>query len=153
MGRGHGGYTEISSGHNYKDSGGRKVTDSGSIFVAEKYIDAGYESVFRQRHENRQTYDLTIKTSDDVHYVKNIEVKQVVSTNPSKLATNTREAFDQVKEGGTVAIYLSKMKQSSDSERFAREGFAEAQRKGWIVGKVEVWFSDTKTVNEKFDLN
>ena len=153
MGRGHGGYTEISSGHNYKDSGGRKVTDSGAIFVAEKYIDAGYESVFRQRHDNQQTYDLTIKTSDDAHYVKNIEVKQVVSKNPSKLATNIDNAFNQVKEGGTVAIYLSKMKRSDVSERFAREGFAEAQQKGWVIGKVEVWFSDTKSVNDKFDLN
>lgn len=153
MGRGHGGYTEVSSSHSYKDSGGRKVTDSGSIFVAEKYINAGYESVFRQRHENQQTYDLTIKTSDDAQYVKNIEVKQVVSANPSKLATNIGDAFDQVKEGGTVAIYLSKMKRNEASEKFARDGFAEAQRKGWVVGKVEIWFSDTKSVDDKFNLN
>jgi len=153
MGRGYGGYTEISPEHSYKDSGGRKVTDSGSIFVAEQYINAGYESVFRQRHENQQTYDLTIKTSDDVQYVKNIEVKQVVSTNPSKLATNIGAAFEQVKEGGTVAIYLSKMSRNETSERFVREGFAEAQRKGWVVGKVEIRFSDTKSVNEKLDLN
>ena len=40
MGRGKGGYTQIQT--NYKDSGGRKVTDSGTIFVAERYIDMGF---------------------------------------------------------------------------------------------------------------
>ena len=42
MGRGRGGYTEKQT--SYKDSGGHKVTDSGAIFVAERYIDQGYEA-------------------------------------------------------------------------------------------------------------
>ena len=153
MGRGHGGYVEINPNHNYKDSGGKKVTDSGAIHIAEKYIAAGYESVFRQRHEDQKTYDLTIKTSNDVNYVKNIEVKQVVSTNSSKLATNIGNAFEQVNKDGTVAIYLPNIKRNEMGEKFAQEGFAEAQRKGWVVGNVEVWFSDTKSVKDKLDLN
>ena len=42
MGRGRGGYTEKQT--SYKDSGGHKVTDPGAIFVAERYIDQGYEA-------------------------------------------------------------------------------------------------------------
>ena len=45
MGRGQGGYTEKQT--TYKDSGGHKVTDQGAVFVAERYIDQGYEAVFR----------------------------------------------------------------------------------------------------------
>ena len=48
MGRGRGGYTGYETC--YKDSGGHKVTDKGSIFVAERYIDQGYEAVFKQKH-------------------------------------------------------------------------------------------------------
>lgn len=143
MGRGRGGYTSIQSG--YKDSGGVKVTDSGAIFVAERYIDMGYESVFRQRHdeENRKTCDLTIKTSDDSNFVKNIEVKQTTSNNPSQLAKNIKEGFEQVGAGDTVAIYLpGKNKSSQDVINFINEGYQEALRKGHVMGPVEVWFDD-----------
>ena len=71
MGRGRGGYTSYESG--YRDSGGNKVADKGSIFVAERYIDQGYESVFRREHQPNKSYDLTIKSSDDSTFVKNIE--------------------------------------------------------------------------------
>ena len=94
MGRGKGGYTTIQT--NYKDSGGRKVTDQGSIFVAERYIDMGYEVIFRQRHDeiDKKTFDLTIKTSDDKDFVKDIEVKKTTTTKSSQLAKNIIEAFD-----------------------------------------------------------
>ena len=143
MGRGRGGYTSIQSG--YKDSGGVKVSDSGAIFVAERYIDMGYESVFRQRHdeENRKTCDLTIKTSDDSNFVKNIEVKQTTSNNPSQLAKNIKEGFEQVGVGDTVAIYLpGKNRSSQDVINFINEGYQEALRKGNVKGPVEVWFDD-----------
>ena len=143
MGRGRGGYTSIQS--SYKDSGGVKVTDSGAIFVAERYIDMGYESVFRQRHdeENRKTYDLTIKTSDDSNYVKNIEVKQTTSNNPSQLAKNIKEGFEQVEAGDTVAIYLpGKNSSSKNVINYINEGYQEALRKGNVKGPVEVWFDD-----------
>lgn len=150
MGRGRGGYTEKQIW--YKDSGGFKVTDPGAKIVAERYIDQGYESVFRQRHEGTKTYDLTIKTSDDQNFVKNIEVKKVTSSNPSKLATNIGDAFKQIQstgDSGSVAIYLEKMTQTPQSFNFAKEGYEEAKRKGWVKGPVEIWFND-KT---KLDFN
>ncbi len=143
MGRGRGGYTSIQL--SYKDSGGRKVTDRGTIFVAERYIDMGYESVFRQRHdeEDRKTYDLTIKTSNDESFIKNIEVKQTISKNPSQLAKNIQEGFEQVGEGGTVAIYLpGRIKSSESTIDFINSGYQEAVRKGFVNGFVEVWFDD-----------
>ena len=148
MGRGRGGYTSIQTG--YKDSGGRKVTDSGTIFVAERYIDMGYESVFRQRHDeiNAKTYDLTIKTSDDKEYVKNIEVKRVTSNNPSQLAKNIKEAFEQVGDGGTVALYLpNREKNSSVTMSFINNGYQEAVRKGFVNGPIEVWFDDKTKID------
>ncbi len=145
MGRGRGGYTSIQS--TYKDSGGRKVTDSGTIFVAERYIDMGYEAVFRQRHDekNEKTYDLSIKTSNDEDFIKNIEVKRVTSLNPSQLAKNIKIGFGQVGEGGTVAIYLPGRTCGSEKiQKFIKDGYQEAQRKGNVKGEVEIWF-DNKT--------
>ena len=52
-----------------------------------------------------------------------------------------------------MAIYLSKKKRSKEGEKFAKEGFTEARRKGWVIGKVEVWFFDAKSIIDKFDLN
>lgn len=143
MGRGKGGYTQIQT--NYKDSGGRKVTDSGTIFVAERYIDMGYEAVFRQRHDeiNAKTYDLSIKTSNDEHFIKNIEVKQTTSNNPSQLAKNIKEGFQQVGSGGTVALYLPKKQcDSKSTKELITTGYNEALRKGNVLGTVEVWFDD-----------
>jgi hypothetical protein len=143
MGRGRGGYTSIQSG--YKDSGGRKVTDSGTIFVAERYIDMGYEAVFRQRHDevNKKTYDLTIKTSNDENFVKNIEVKQTTSKNASQLAKNIKEGFEQVGDAGTVSVYLpGRSRNSKSTIDFVNNGYQEAVRKGYVKGTVEVWFND-----------
>ncbi len=147
MGRGRGGYTEKKT--SYKDSGGQKVTDKGAVFVAERYIDMGYESVFRQEHDGRKTYDLTIKTSDDKQFVKNIEVKKVTSTNPSQMAKNIREGFAQVGEEGTVAVYLPHHSNCASAVGFSRVAFAEALRKHWVIGHVEVWFND----RTRIDLN
>lgn len=38
-------------------------------------MDLGYESVFCQEVEGMPRFDLTIKTSDDENFVKNIEIK------------------------------------------------------------------------------
>ena len=145
MGRGRGGYTEKQT--SYKDSGGIKVTDQGAIFVAERYIDQGYEAVFRQEHDGTKTYDLTIKTSDDKEYVKNIEVKRVTSEKTSQMAKNIREGFAQVGEGGTIAVYLPNHTNCKSSVAFAKEAYAEAKRKGWIIGNVEVWFNDKTKID------
>lgn len=140
MGRGKGGYTgKVSS---YRDSGGNKVTDKGAIFVAERYMDMGYESVFRQKHSGKHTYDLTIKTSDDANYIKNIEVKRVTSSNPSKIASNIKKAGEQISEGETVAIVLPNHRNNQKGTDFAKSGIDEARRKGYIKGPIEVWFSD-----------
>ena len=146
MGRGRGGYTSIQSG--YKDSGGFKVTDKGAIFVAERYIDMGYESVFRQRHDPEPSYDLTIKSSDDEIFIRNIEVKQITSLNPSKMADRLKKAFAQFKTGreDTVAVYLPNYTNNEAGKNFARSGYSEATRKGWVKGRVEVWFSDKTSI-------
>ena len=140
MGRGRGGYTQKQQG--YKDSGGFKVTDKGASWIAERYIEAGYESVFRQRHDPETSCDLTIKTSDDKQTIKNIEVKQVTSQNPSKIATHIKEANEQIATGDTIALYFSNRSRSPESISFVEQGVAEARRKKYIRGPVEVWFSD-----------
>ncbi|MGM9570109.1 MAG: hypothetical protein ACI3XC_08510 [Phascolarctobacterium sp.] len=149
MGRGRGGYTTVQP--SYKDSGGKVVKDAGAIFVAERYIEMGYESVFRRVKPPAKTYDLTIKSSNDEDFIKNIEVKRVTSSNPSKLATEIKHGMKQLPNDGkgTVAIYLPNHTNNSEGVIHARKGFEEALRKGWINGHVEVWFND-KT---KLELN
>ncbi len=144
MGKGYGGYTECKA--SYVDSGGHKVIDKGAIFVAERYIDQGYESVFRQSKE-KKSLDLTIKSSDDTQFVKNIEVKTVSGNNPSQIAKQIKKAREQVKDGDTVAIYLPNCKNDGTGNSFARQGIEEARRKGFIKGTIEVWFSDKTKVN------
>jgi len=145
MGKGRGGYTahEIY----YRDSGGHKVTDPGAIFIAERYIDKGYEVVFRQekRDSHNKMYDLTIKTSDDKEFIKNIEVKRVTSTNPSQIAQNIEKAnkqFDGKTGNNHVAIYLPNQKNDAQGRNLAMLGFAEAERKNYSKCPVEIWFSD-----------
>lgn len=139
MGRGHGGYTVFQSC--YKDSGGHKVDDPGSIFVAERYIEQGYESVFRQTHDYR-CCDLTIKTSDDSQYIKNIEVKMISSCKPSQIAKRIKDAGGQIKDGDTIALYIHKQTQCMPSVEMVTSAIHEARRKGWLKGPIEVWFRD-----------
>ena len=143
MGKGHGGYTEVQP--SYKDSGGQKVTDKGAIFVAERYIDQGYETVFRRRKEGK-SLDLTIKTSDDTNFVKNIEVKTVGSGKPSQIAKQLDRAREQIADGDTVAIYLPNQTNNRAGNDFAKAGVHEARRKGYVKGPIEVWFSDKTKV-------
>ena len=75
--------------------------------------------------------------------MKNIEVKRTTSKNPSQLANNIKEGFEQVGDGGTVAIYLPGRSKSSQSTiEFINNGYQEAVRKGNVKGPVEVWFDD-----------
>ena len=134
MGRGHGGYTEFQKC--YKDSGGHKVDDPGSIFVAERYIEQGYESVFRQTHEYRSC-DLTIKTSDDKQLVKNIEVKMIYSDKPSQIAKRIKDAGGQIKESDTIALYIHKHTQCPTSVKMVTSAINEARRKG-----CSIWTAD-----------
>ena len=140
MGRGRGGYTQKQP--SYKDSGGYKVTDKNAVFVGERYMDMGYEVVFRRDHAPERGCDLTIKTCDDIEPVKNIEVKGITSNNASKISTRIGEAAGQIQNGDTVAIYLPKQRNTETGRKFAEAGIAEARRKGYIKGPIEVWFSD-----------
>ena len=140
MGRGRGGYTTIQT--SYKDSGGIKVTDKNAIFVGERYIDMGFETVFRRRHDPDKGCDLTIKTSDDETIIKHIEAKGIISKNPSKISTRIGEANKQIDKGDTIAIYLPNHRNSKTGLEFAQKGIDEARRKGLIKGPIEVWFSD-----------
>lgn len=140
MGRGRGGYTEKQP--YYKDSGGHKVTDKNTIFIGERYMDMGYEVVFRRDHAPNRGCDLTIKTSDDTELIKNIEVKGITSKNASKISTRIGEAAGQIQNGDTVAIYLPNHRNTQSGRDFAKAGIAEARRKGLIKGPIEVWFSD-----------
>ena len=144
MGRGHGGYSEYQS--SYKDSGGQKVTDKGTIFVAERYMDQGYESVFRRRKESK-SLDLTIKTSDDTNLVRHIEVKMASGQNPSQIAKQIKRAREQIEKGDTVAIYLPNNQNDPAGNAFARRGIDEARRKGYVKGPIEVWFADKTKVD------
>lgn len=142
MGRGRGGYTEKQIW--YLDSGGKKVRDRGAISVAEFYMDMGYECVFRKEHPPGKIYDLTIKSNDDSLYIKNIEVKQVASPSISQFAKNIARAFKQLPDYSNcvAALYLKNFKNNEIGLKFAQAGFDEAVRKGYVKGKVEVWFSD-----------
>ena len=134
----------------YCDSGGHKVKDKGAIFVAERYMDQGYEAVFRQTHPAQgKTYDLSIKTSDDTSYVKNIEVKRVTSPNPGKIAEHIHHGFRQFGDEpeGTVAVVLSNHRNDKAGLEFAMAGFDEAKRKGWVAGHVEIWFKDKTKID------
>ena len=140
MGRGAGGYTAKEAA--YRDSAGHKVTDKGAIWVAERYIEQGYESVFRRKHDPDKGCDLTIKTSDNENIVKNIEVKRVTSSNPSQLAKGLERAKEQIHEGDTVAIYLPNLANGAAGRAFAQKGYSEAFRKGNVIGPIEIWFND-----------
>lgn len=140
MGRGRGGY--CTKQIVYYDSNNRKVTDKNAIFVAERYMDQGYEVVFRRTHEPDRGCDLTIKTSDDLSIIKNIEVKGITSKNPSMISERIKSGNGQIKEGDTIAIYLPNLKSDANGKSFALTGLREAHRKGLIKGPIEFWFSD-----------
>jgi len=146
MGRGRGGYTEIQQ--KYLDSGQHKVTDSGAIFVAKQYFKKGYEVVFRQKHpQERHTLDITIKTSDDKNFVKNIEVKQVTSFNPSQIAKHIKKAQTQTNDGDTIAFYLPNHINDTEGIDFVKRGLEEAKRKRyWSKRPIEAWFKNNQCV-------
>lgn len=67
----------------------------------------------------------------------------VPSNNPSQLVKNIKEGFEQVGDGGTVAIYVpNRDRKSQDTINFINSGYQEASRKGNVRGFVEVWFDD-----------
>lgn len=105
-------------------------------------MDEGYETVFRRRHDPDRGCDLTIKTSDDARIIKNIEVKRITSNISSKINERIGDAAGQINEGDTVAIYLPNHRNTQSSRAFADAGIAEARRKGYIKGPIEILFFD-----------
>ena len=57
-------------------------------------------------------------------------------------AENINRANGQIQTGDTVAIYLPNHRNDEDARKFVSAGVAEAQRKGYIKGPIEIWFSD-----------
>ena len=86
-------------------------------------------------------------SSDDTEFVKNIEVKRVTSSNPSKISSNIEKAGLQISEGEIVAIVLPNHKNNDSGRKFAKAGIDEARRKGFIKGPIEVWFSDKTKID------
>ena len=69
-------------------------------------------------------------------------MKGVTSSSPSQIARNIDRARGQIKDGDTVAIYLPNHKNDEAGRAFAAEGVAEARRKGFVKGPIEIWFSN-----------
>ena len=74
--------------------------------------------------------------------MKSIEVKRITSKNASNIAKNINTAGAQISDGDTVALYFPDRKSSQSNREFVERGIAEARRKGYIKGPIEVWFSD-----------
>ena len=122
-------------------SASRKMVRIICFQIAERYIEEGYESVFRQTH-NYRCCDLTIKTSDDTQRIKNIEVKMINSDKSSQIAKRIKDAGGQIKDGDTVALYVHKHTKCSSGVEMVTSAVNEARRKGWVKGPIEVWFRD-----------
>ena len=91
--------------------------------------------------------NISFSYSKDKDFIKKIEVKQITSNNASKIAARINEANQQISREDTIAIVLAKHKNDNNGRAFAEAGIDEARRKGYIKGKIEVWFSDkTKIV-------
>ena len=64
------------------------------------------------------------------------------SKRPSQIAIRIKDAKLQINPGDTVAIVLPNHTNNQAGVAFAKAGVEEARRKGFIVGPIEVWFSD-----------
>lgn len=69
------------------------------------------------------------------------------------MAKNIKEGFGQFKyySNTTVAIYLPQYDSNSvEGRKYIQAGFNEAMRKGHVLGNVEIWFNDKKTIHMDF---
>ena len=104
--------------------------------------------MFRQSESEGKHYDLTIKDSNDVEFIKNIEVKKVTSENPSQIAKNIEKAFRQLEgaPNGTVALFFEHHTNTQEIRDVIRKGYEEAMRKNNVKGPVEIWFKDKTSI-------
>ena len=86
---GYGGASGKTKDKCYRDTGGKKVKDKNAIAVAEYFIKNGKYVAFLQEIKGQKRSDLSI---EGIH----AEVKGMTSQNPSKVADNIDEAFNQV---------------------------------------------------------
>ena len=138
---GYGGASGKTKDKCYRDTGGHKVKDKNAITGAEHYIAEGKYVAFLQEINGQKRSDLSI---EGIH----AEVKGMISQNPSKVADNIDEAFNQVyadnfrypkethREG--MVIILSKYPNYAEAQKIVSAGVAEAYRKGYIRGKVKM---------------
>lgn len=143
---GYGGASGRVKGKCYYDTGGHKVTDKNAIVVGEHFINEGKYVAFLQEKDGQKRSDLSI---EGVH----AEVKGMTSKNPSKVADNIDEAFNQVyadnyrypkethREG--MVIILSKYSSYEEANKIVSAGVAEAYRKGFVRGKIKMLHNDT----------
>ena len=126
----------------YTDTGGHKVTDKNAIEVAEHYISEGKYVAFLQEKPPDKRADLSV---EGIH----VEVKGMTSLKPNKFTNNIREAFEQIeadlsryskdrRKPGKVVI-LSKHEDFQEAYKAAKQGYADAKRRGYVKGTVEFW--------------
>ena len=139
---GYGGSSGRKKDNCYRDTGGHKVTDKNSIEVAEHYISEGKYVAFLQQKPPDKRADLSV---EGVH----VEVKGMISVKPNKFTNNIREAFEQIeadlsryskdrRKPGKVVI-LSKHENFQEAYQAAKQGYADAKRRGYVKGTVEFW--------------
>lgn len=143
MGRGYGGYVEKSN--LYRDTSKHKVTDKGVIYVAERYIDAGYCVVFIKQQSgknNVKKFDLAIKSYDDSAILERIEVKRITSDKPYQTAAEIARGFEKFNNGyvGSVDLFYPNLSYSVDTCRFIQQCLNMANDD--INGPIRVWLGD-----------
>lgn len=63
------------------------------------------------------------------------------------IAKNIKIAGAQISEGDTVALLFPDRTSTQSNRDFVERGIAEAKRKGYVKGPIEVWFSDKTKID------
>lgn len=136
----------------YKDTYGRSVSGSNpAVPVAEHYLRQGKYVAFlgergKKGEKGEKRADLSV---EGVH----VEVKGIETTiSAGTIAKHIKKGFRQVyadnhrynpethREGKVIFFSRHSAKYSGQEiEHSVMEGFAEAKRKGFVTGKVELW--------------
>ena len=128
----------------YKDSHGDKVTDKNAIIAAEHYIKLGMYVVFLHQDDVRRP-DLL------VDYNLLVEVKVIISLNPSQISIQLKHASKQIsdelarrpedKQLPGKIVLISLHESFEVGFHAISEGYKEAKRKGQVHFQVEFWFN------------
>ena len=136
----------------YYDSHDKKVTEKSSIIAAKYYIDLGMYVVFLHQDDVRRP-DLL------VDYNLLVEVKGVISLNPSQIAKQIKHANSQIESEHSkypedkrlpAKIVLISLHESFEvGFRLINAGYQEAKRKGQVHFQTEFWFNGEIRVLEE----